>query len=119
LGIAPIEKLLLQVFAICEDFLSGFLNASNWNRRDQRAVCFAPRAESRPFRPSDPARSASQSVRSSRAAFALTARAAGFRLRLGGGRYAPLHFSRSPTADRSQMHKCINVTQLADKTDKK
>ena len=59
------------------------------SRHDQRAVCFAPRAARRPCPPLDDALSASQTARSSRAALALAARAAGFRLWLGGGRCAP------------------------------
>jgi len=59
-------------------------------RRDQRAVCFAARADGRPCLSLDHARSASQTARSSRACQAQDAAlASGFRLRLGGGRCAP------------------------------
>ena len=62
-------------------------------RRDQRAFCFAARADGRPCLPLDHARSASQTARSSRACQAqVAAVAAGFRLRLGGGRCAPASF---------------------------
>jgi len=58
-------------------------------RRDQRAVCFASRAVGRPCSPFDDARSLRKLARSSRAALAMAAGAAGFRLRLGGGCCAP------------------------------
>ena len=84
--------------------------------RDQRAVCCATRAAGRPSPPSRPRpfRSANRALVTSEH-WQNAARAAGFRLRLGGGtlRFGydslgaslrpPLHFSRSPTADRSQI----------------
>ena len=61
-------------------------------RRDQRAVCFAPRAARRPV----PLSTTPVPLRKPRArherAFGAAAGAAGFRLRLGGGRCAPASF---------------------------
>jgi len=85
------------------------------NRRDQRAVCSAPRAGGRPCPPLDHARPTPQTARSSRVGIRRNAAsAAGFRLRLGGGTLCfgfislcasfrpPLHFPHSPTTDRSR-----------------
>src|SRR5208283_3255611 len=85
-------------------------------RRDQRALCCAPRAVSLgPLSLLDHACSAPQSTRSSRAELFLIHRTrVRFRLWLGGAvalslRFArrsvppPLHF-RPPTADRSGLH---------------
>ena len=54
-------------------------------RRDQRTLCYASRAFGRTLPPFDPACSAVQPVRSSRAALARCRNSAGFRLWLGGG----------------------------------
>ena len=60
------------------------------HRRDQRTVCFAPRAAGRPCPPLDHARSATQPRALVTSGHSLdAAKAAGFRLRLGGGRCAP------------------------------
>ena len=81
--------------------------------RDQRAVCCATRAAGRPSPPSRPRpfRSANRALVTSEH-WQNAARAAGFRLRLGGGTlrfgydsldaslHSPLHFPRSPTTDR-------------------
>ena len=81
-------------------------------RRDQRAVCCAPRAARRPVSLSPTPVPLRKTARSSRAAMVFAATAVGFRLRLGAGvvlrlrsarRSSPplLHLPRSPTADRS------------------
>jgi hypothetical protein len=85
----------------------------NINRCDQRAVCFASRAVRRPCPPFDDARSASQIARSSRACMVQDRRSSGLPsaarrralrsgfVSLGAALRPPLHFPRSPTADRS------------------
>jgi hypothetical protein len=78
-----------------------------FTRRDQRAVCCAPRAVRRPVTPSTTPVPLRKTARSSRAAIVLAATAAAFRLRLGSGVSLRLHSSRlsvsaplSPLADR-------------------
>jgi len=79
----------------------------NFNRRDQRAVCCAPRAARRPVTLSTTPVPLRKTARSSRATFVLAASAAAFRLRLGGGVALRLRSSRLsvstplfPLADR-------------------
>src|SRR5207302_10312506 len=78
-------------------------------RRDQRALCCAPRAARRPCPPLDRARSATLRARSSRAAISSAAAAVGFRLGSAAGVAPRLRFARRssppstplpPTADR-------------------
>jgi hypothetical protein len=67
-------------------------NESRRFRRDQRAVCFAARAARRSVCLLDDARSTSQIRALVTSGNELAATAAGFRLRLGGGRCAPASF---------------------------
>ena len=86
------------------------------DRRDQRTVCFAPRAAGRPCLPRDHARSTPQIRALVTSGHSQTAAsAAGFRLRLGGGRCAPatirypLLSARaplSPLTDRRPKPRC-------------
>jgi hypothetical protein len=86
------------------------------HRRDQRAVCFAPRVAGRSYayRP-EPFRFANRALVTSGHPYS-AAIAAGFRLWLGSGvalrlrsakRFSPppLHLPRSPTADRSPFYR--------------
>ena len=83
-----------------------FIYPVNSNCRDQRAVCYAPRATRRPSAlRRRPFHFANPRARHERI-FTKAASAAGLRLRLGGGvalrlrfalRFSPLHFPRSPT----------------------
>jgi hypothetical protein len=87
-------------------------------RRDQRAVCFASRAARRPVPLSTMPAPLLKPRARHELAWCRAAGAAGFRLRLGGGTLRsgcdsldatlrpPLHFPRSPTADRSEVSIC-------------
>ena len=85
------------------------------DRRDQRALCFAPRSSGCPCPPLNHARSTAQSAPSSRAAMewphqrlasvcgSAAALRSGF-VSLNASLRSPLHFPRSPTADRSLVN---------------
>jgi len=83
-------------------------------RRDQRAICAAPRASGRPCCPFDLARSAAQIARSSRTQLNCAAGAAGFRQRTAGGVSLRLRSARrssplsAPLSRRPQTEARLN-----------
>ena len=115
---SPIGVVLVRRYAYGEKAGKSGINShhlSRFSRRDQRPVCCAPRATGRPCLPLNHARSASQTARSSRAAFynvpqerraSVCGSAAALRsgcISLFAPLRPPLHFPRSPTTDRSRV----------------